>query len=91
MNIPPYFIIPTPVEIPVQRGIASTNGPNGCLIQCRGTTMERDKIQRAANLLGLTYGTFMRRVVNDFADAVIQLSEGKELPVIPQSLLAAKE
>ncbi len=83
MNIPPYFIIPTPVEIPRQKGIASTQGPNGCLIQCRGNTMERDKIQRAANLLGISYGTFLRRCANDLADQVIMLSEGKELPAIP--------
>lgn len=72
--------IPVPSEIPYGYGLAATSGPEGCLIQCRGTVPEREKIKYAAHLLGLTYGTFMRRVVNDAADVIIELlgSEDRE-------------
>lgn len=84
---PIYFVIPRPVEIPRQKGIHATNGPNKCLIQYKGTKPERDKIQRAADALGISYGCFMRRVVNDVADQVIAVIEGREetLYKLPQT------
>jgi hypothetical protein len=69
-EIPAVVTIPLPTEIPHSYGLEATSGPNGCFIQCRGTKMERDKIAAAAAKIGLSYGTFMRRIVNDVADFI---------------------
>jgi hypothetical protein len=76
-ELPQFILLPLPTEIPRSYGLEATSGPYSCLIQCRGTKKERDKIQKAAALLGITYGTFMRRVVNDAADAIINQQEKK--------------
>lgn len=73
IEIPLTFIIPRPVEIERQRGLHSTLGPFGCLVQYRGTTIEKDKIKEAAAMCGVSYGTFMRCVVNDVAAQVLKL------------------
>jgi len=72
------YEIPRPQELKraTGRGIDSTVGPEGCLIQYRGTEFEKNKIKRAAAALGITYGSFMRNVTNDMADAVLKSVEG---------------
>ena len=74
----PLITIPLPTDIPYGYGIAATSGPQGCLIQARATTPERDKIQQAAAAIGVSYGTFMRRVTNDAADYVLAQIENPE-------------
>lgn len=70
-ELPTHLNLPIPTDIPYSYGIEATSGPYGCLIQCRATKKEREKIQRAAELCGVSYGTFMRRLCNDGADAII--------------------
>lgn len=70
---PGTMIIPYPRPIAYGRGIESTVGPNGCLLQCRGTEQEKDKIKDAAAFLGVSYGAFMRSVVNSSADVILAI------------------
>lgn len=77
-ELPISFTIPIPTPIPYSWGIEATSGPDGCFIQCRGTVPEREKIKTAAALLGLSYGGFMRRVLNDAADAIINYLKEEE-------------
>lgn len=75
----PYSItLPIPTDIPYSYGIEATSGPYGCLIQCRGTHKERDKIKKAAALVGVSYGTFIRRLLNDAADALIKQLDSEQ-------------
>lgn len=76
-ELPVFINLPIPTEIPYSYGIEATSGPYGCLIQCRGTHRERDKIKRAAALVGVSYGTFIRRLLNDAADLIIK-QQGQE-------------
>lgn len=80
----PFLIIPIPTRIPVGFGIHATSGPNGRLILCRGLLQEREKIARAAEAIGMTYGGFIRRVLVDAAEAVLyqQGERDKILPII---------
>lgn len=75
MALPPIITIPLPTVIPYGKGLESTIGPQGCLIQTRGTVPEKDKIKRAAAKVGISYGAFMRRVANDAADFVLKYTE----------------
>lgn len=68
----PFFLIPFPSPIPVKFGIESTSGPNGCWLQCRATKPERERIQEAADRLGLTKGELMRRLMNDVATYILE-------------------
>ncbi|MCA2510509.1 MAG: hypothetical protein IM561_09015 [Microcystis sp. M60BS1] len=79
-EIPVVMVLPLPTTIPQSYGLESTSGPNGCFIQCRGTKNEREKISKAAAKIGLSYGTFMRRVVNDAAEFI-----HRELPDEPDT------
>lgn len=74
-ELPVYINLPIPTEIPYSYGLEATSGPNGCFIQCRGTKPEREKIARAAALVGVSYGTFIRRLINDAADIIIKQQE----------------
>lgn len=67
----PFFIIPFPTPIPTKFGIEATSGPNGCWLQCRATYPEREKIQAAADRIGLTKGELMRRIMNDVAEYIL--------------------
>lgn len=72
-ELPVSLTLPLPTDIPYSYGIEATSGPEGCFIQCRGTKKERDKIHYAASLVGVSYGTFIRRLANDAADQIINL------------------
>ena len=79
-DIPLSLNIPTPVPFERARakGIESSTGPNGCLVQYRGTTFEKERIKRAAEYCGVSYGTFMRSVVTDAAAVIIAVCENKD-------------
>lgn len=82
-ELPISLTIPLPTQIPYSWGIEATSGPEGCFIQCRGTIPEREKIKRAAAVLGLSYGGFMRRVLNDTADVILRdLCDDEEEEII---------
>lgn len=78
-GLPLQFTIPRPREFQTHygRGIDSCRGPEGCFIQFRGVITERDKIQQAAKVLGISYGNFMRSIVNDVADRVLKDAAGR--------------
>lgn len=67
----PFWIIPVPSKIPVSFGIHATSGPNGCWLQCRATYPEREKLQAAAERIGLSKGELMRRLCNDVSDYIL--------------------
>lgn len=73
MSLDLKLVIPLPTELPKGHGVDSVVGPYGCFIQCRGTTKERDLIRRAAYSLGISYGSFIRRVVTDSAKQVLEM------------------
>ncbi len=81
-EIPLTFTICRPAEIDrvKGKGITSTGGPNGCFIQYRGTTQEKERIKEAASALGLSYGTFMRCITNDVAEQVLALVAVDDTP-----------
>lgn len=68
----PFIPIPLPTEIPRERGILATSGPDGIFISCRGLVAERRLIQQAAARIGVTYGEFIRRVTTDAATYIIE-------------------
>lgn len=72
-DLPVGYFIPRPTEFKraIGRGIDSTVGPEGCLIQYRGTETEKKLIKQAAAVLGITYGSFIRNVATDMAKAVL--------------------
>ena len=70
-ELPLVYMIARPREIPKGRGIHATNGPNARLIQSRGTMQEWRRIQVAAELHGLSASMWMRRILCDMADQVI--------------------
>lgn len=72
MPIKPYYTIPLPTAIPYGRGIEATDGPNGCQIITRATKPEREKVRAAAAKIGLSYSAFIRRTINDMADAILK-------------------
>ena len=80
----PVVIFPDKLTIPLPRtiaqgsGITATSGPHGVHIIYRGLRTERDKLHIAANLLGLSYGAFMRCLVNDVADMVIKMHDEQQ-------------
>lgn len=80
----PVFVFPNELTIPLPRsiesgsGITATSGPHGVHIIYRGLRSEREKLHKAANLIGLSYGAFMRCLVNDVADMVIKMHEEHE-------------
>lgn len=74
--------IPIPDDIPRGYGLAATTGPNGCFIQFRGTQQEKAKIFAAAECLGILSSTFMRRVVNDAADAIIEYHKRQQQKLV---------
>lgn len=82
-NFLPFLILPIPTEIPTGFGIHSTTGPEGVLIQCRGLVAEREYIKKAADAVGMTYGSFMRRVVTDAASAVLH-QIGDQSKILPK-------
>lgn len=71
-ELPLTFMIPVPVQLERARGRASTSGPEKCFLQCRGTKMERAAIEQAADICGVSSGTFMRFTVMAMAEAVIK-------------------
>lgn len=73
--VKPFYYLPIPTEIPYGKGIESTSGPHGIKIVFRATTMEREKVARAAAKVGVTSAVFMRRIINDLADAVLNEEE----------------
>jgi len=85
-NFYPFLIIPIPTEVPVGFGIHATSGPDGCLIQCRGLVVEREYIKRAAHTIGLSYGSFLRRVAMDAAVAVLYQTGERTEPLIPRDV-----
>lgn len=68
-----------PANIERGYGINSTFGPNGCMMILRSTVVEREKVHKAAKLLGISASTFIRCLMNDAADTVIEYYERKEL------------
>lgn len=85
-NFFPFLIIPLPTEIPVGFGIHATCGPEGIFIQCRGLVPEREYIKKAANRLGMTYGSFIRRVLVDAAHAVLAQDAEADYTVLPKDV-----
>lgn len=77
----PVFIFPKELVIPLPRsiapgsGITATSGPHGVHIIYRGLRTEREKLHRASSYLGLSYGAFMRCLVNDVADMIIKMHD----------------
>ena len=71
----PVVIFPNELTIPLPRsiqygsGITATSGPHGVHIIYRGLRTEREKLHRAAGYLGISYGTFMRCLVNEIGRA----------------------
>ena len=80
----PVVIFPNELTIPLPRsiqygsGITATSGPHGVHIIYRGLRTEREKLHRAAGYLGISYGTFMRCLVNDVADMIIKMHDEQE-------------
>jgi hypothetical protein len=80
----PVIIFPNELTIPLPRriqygnGITATSGPHGVHIIYRGLRTEREKLHKAAGYLGLSYGCFMRCLVNDVADLIIKMHDEKQ-------------
>jgi hypothetical protein len=69
---PPLVLsIPLPSELARAYGIESTRGPFACFIQYRGLINERENIKKAAEICGISYGMFMRCILNDAATEII--------------------
>jgi hypothetical protein len=78
INFPALLQIPLPRPIQYGSGITATSGPYGCHILYRGLKSERDKLHEAAALLGISYGAFIRCLVNDAADFVIKVAREQQ-------------
>ena len=74
-KLPKEMTLPLPRTIEKGKGIASTSGPNKCLITYRGVVQERDKLTRAATYKGITAAMLHRCVVNDAADYILSIFE----------------
>lgn len=72
---PKELVIPLPQTIEHGSGITATSGPHGVHIIYRGLRTEREKLHKAAALLGLSYGAFMRCIVNDVSEIIIKMHE----------------
>lgn len=78
-GLKPAYYIPLPTPYERARGIDATSGPNWKFIQFKGIKAERDKIHRAAEIVGVSAATFMRCIINDFADNVIRDYEAQQV------------
>ena len=74
-RFPPHLILPLPRNLERGRGITSVTGPNKCLITYRGVISERDKLAKAAAIMGMASTAFHRCLVNDAADYIINYAE----------------
>lgn len=72
---PNELTIPLPRSIAFGSGITATSGPHGVHILYRGLRSERERLALAASYLGLSYGCFMRCLVNDVADMIIKMHD----------------
>ena len=72
---PEKLLIPLPRTIEHGSGITATSGPHGVHIIYRGLRTEREKLHKAASLLGISYGMFMRCLVNDTADIILKMHD----------------
>jgi len=81
---PDKLLIPLPRSIEHGSGITATSGPYGVHIIYRGLRTEREKLHKAAGYLGLSYGAFMRCLVNDVADMIIRMHDEHEASGVNQ-------
>ncbi len=75
LNDRDFLILPIPTKIEEGKGIYSSGGPNGCYIQYRGIKSERERLQRAAEHLGISYSAFMRCLINDAVEEILKRYE----------------
>lgn len=80
-QLPLTYTIPTPCEIPTGKGITSTRGPNGRLLQSRGTIQEWRRVQVAAHILDVTASNMLRCIVRDVAEQVIKAAKEQGIDV----------
>lgn len=66
--------IPFPYEIARTTGLDSVRGPNGVQINFRALMFEDDKFAEAASVIGLTKSEYMRRVLNDASDVILEMN-----------------
>ncbi len=74
------ILIPLPCDITRGFGVEATSGPDGVFIQCRGLRQEREKIMRAAHHIGMPYGAFIRRTLNDVAEVILVMKQDQFTP-----------
>jgi hypothetical protein len=72
LNLPFSFVIPIPSPAARVFGRESTAGPLACFIVYRANTIERERIAIAADLCGVSSGTFMRSVVMNVVEEVLR-------------------